>query len=86
MVRPRPRLTTHPIPANSNIHHHPLNHPTPALRHHTTKPHPLTPPQDQAQSDSILDDLSCMLGCTRSSLNVVASEKGVVVGRLQVRA
>ena len=23
-----------------------------------------------------------MLGCTRSSLNVVASEKGIVVGRL----
>ncbi|ERM95711.1 DNA topoisomerase 6 subunit A [Amborella trichopoda] len=38
--------------------------------------------QDQSQSDSILDDVSCMLGCTRSSLNVVASEKGVVVGRL----
>ncbi|XP_077214116.1 spo11/DNA topoisomerase VI, subunit A protein [Tasmannia lanceolata] len=38
--------------------------------------------QDQSQSDSVLDDVSCMLGCTRSSLNVVASEKGVVVGRL----
>jgi len=38
--------------------------------------------QDQGQSDSVLDDVSCMLGCTRSSLNVVASEKGVVVGRL----
>ena len=25
---------------------------------------------------------ACMLGCTRSSLNVVASEKGIVVGRL----
>lgn len=37
---------------------------------------------DQSQSDAILDDVSCMLGCTRSSLNVVASEKGVVVGRL----
>uniref|UniRef100_A0A7R9VR90 DNA topoisomerase 6 subunit A n=1 Tax=Chlamydomonas euryale TaxID=1486919 RepID=A0A7R9VR90_9CHLO len=39
--------------------------------------------EDQGQSDTILDDLACMLGCTRSSLNVVASEKGVVVGRLQ---
>ncbi|XP_057981957.1 DNA topoisomerase 6 subunit A [Malania oleifera] len=38
--------------------------------------------QDQTQSDSILDDVSCMLGCTRSSLNVIAAEKGVVVGRL----
>ncbi|KAF5184358.1 Dna topoisomerase 6 subunit a [Thalictrum thalictroides] len=38
--------------------------------------------QDQGQSDVVLDDVSCMLGCTRSSLNVVASEKGVVVGRL----
>ena len=33
----------------------------------------------------MLDDLSCMLGCTRSSLHVVASEKGVVVGRLTFR-
>ncbi|WCJ34597.1 DNA topoisomerase 6 subunit A [Euphorbia peplus] len=38
--------------------------------------------QDQTHSDAVLDDVSCMLGCTRSSLNVVASEKGVVVGRL----
>ncbi|PSS35007.1 DNA topoisomerase 6 subunit A like [Actinidia chinensis var. chinensis] len=38
--------------------------------------------QDQTQSDSVLDDVSCILGCTRSSLNVVAAEKGVVVGRL----
>ncbi|KAJ4764157.1 DNA topoisomerase 6 subunit A [Rhynchospora pubera] len=37
---------------------------------------------DQNQSDAVLDDVSCMLGCTRSSLHVVASEKGVVVGRL----
>jgi meiotic recombination protein SPO11 len=41
--------------------------------------------EDQAQSDAILDDLACMLCCTRSSLHVVASEKGVVVGRLQFR-
>jgi meiotic recombination protein SPO11 len=38
--------------------------------------------EDQSQSDAVLDDVSCMLGCTRSSLHVVASEKGVVVGRL----
>ncbi|KAI3995243.1 hypothetical protein MKX01_032045 [Papaver californicum] len=38
--------------------------------------------QDQNQSDAVLDDVSCLLGCTRSSLNVVASEKGVVVGRI----
>ncbi len=38
--------------------------------------------QEQGQSDTILDDVSCMLGSTRSSLNVVASEKGVVIGRL----
>ncbi|KAG5550018.1 hypothetical protein RHGRI_015102 [Rhododendron griersonianum] len=38
--------------------------------------------QDQTQSDAVLDDVSCILGCTRSSLNVVAAEKGVVVGRL----
>lgn len=38
--------------------------------------------QDQSQSDAILDDVACMLRCTRSSLNVVASEKGVVVGCL----
>mmetsp|Transcript_18099 Transcript_18099/g.31020 ORF Transcript_18099/g.31020 Transcript_18099/m.31020 type:complete len:438 (-) Transcript_18099:559-1872(-) len=38
--------------------------------------------EDQTQSDSTLDDLACMLGCTRTSLHVVGSEKGVVVGRL----
>jgi len=36
----------------------------------------------QTESDDVLDDVACMVGCTRSSLNVVASEKGVVVGRL----
>jgi meiotic recombination protein SPO11 len=39
--------------------------------------------KDQKDSDAVLDDISCMLGCTRNSLHVVASEKGVVVGRLQ---
>ncbi|EDQ87716.1 uncharacterized protein MONBRDRAFT_37903 [Monosiga brevicollis MX1] len=32
------------------------------------------------QSDAVLDDVACMVGCTRTSLNVVASDKGVVVG------
>ena len=39
--------------------------------------------EDQSNSDAVLDDIACMLTCTRSSLHVVASEKGVVVGRLQ---
>lgn len=38
--------------------------------------------EEQGNSDAVLDDVACMLGCTRSSLHVVASEKGVVVGRL----
>lgn len=36
----------------------------------------------QDDSDDVLDDVACMVGCTRSSLQVVASEKGVVVGRI----
>jgi meiotic recombination protein SPO11 len=39
--------------------------------------------KDQKDSDAVLDDISCLLGCTRNSLHVVASEKGVVVGRLR---
>eukprot|EP00963_Diacronema_lutheri_P000125 scaffold5_cov331-Pavlova_lutheri.AAC.68 len=39
----------------------------------------------QTESDAVLEDISCMLGCTRSSLHVVASEKGVVVGNLRFR-
>lgn len=31
----------------------------------------------QEESDSVLDDIACMIGCTRTSLNVVASDKGV---------
>ena len=38
--------------------------------------------RQQTESDDVLDDAACMIGCTRSSLNVVASEKGIVVGRL----
>ena len=36
----------------------------------------------QEESDDVLDDCAAMMGCTRTSLNVVASEKGVVVGQL----
>lgn len=81
---------------------------------------PGLPTQEQGNSDSILDDVACLLGCTRSSLHgrsalvcyvtskwgkhthsstqsacmclkasgvgaVVASEKGVVVGKLSFR-
>ena len=38
---------------------------------------------DQADSDGVLDDVATMLGCTRSNLHVVASDKGLVVGRVQ---
>ena len=31
--------------------------------------------KDQKDSDAVLDDISCLLGCTRNSLHVVASEK-----------
>eukprot|EP00123_Amoebidium_parasiticum_P016491 comp23455_c0_seq1/m.39160 comp23455_c0_seq1/g.39160 ORF comp23455_c0_seq1/g.39160 comp23455_c0_seq1/m.39160 type:complete len:415 (-) comp23455_c0_seq1:121-1365(-) len=41
--------------------------------------------QNQRDSDTVIDDVACMIGCTRSSLNVVASEKGVVVGRMKFR-
>merc|ERR1719409_359543 len=41
--------------------------------------------KDQKDSDAVLDDISCMLGCTRNSLHVVASEKGVVVGKLRYK-
>ena len=39
----------------------------------------------QLDSDAALEDVTCMLGCTRCSLHVVASEKGLVVGRLRYR-
>jgi meiotic recombination protein SPO11 len=38
----------------------------------------------QEDSDSVLDDICCMMGCTRCSLFVVADERGVVVGRLSI--
>jgi len=31
----------------------------------------------------VLDDVATMIGCTRSNLHVVASDKGLVVGRIQ---
>ena len=41
--------------------------------------------EDQKQSDTVLDDAATMSGCTRHSLGVVASAKGLVVGRLRFR-
>lgn len=38
---------------------------------------------DQSDSDVVLDDVATMIGCTRSNLHVVASDKGLVVGRIQ---
>ena len=38
---------------------------------------------DQSESDNVLDDAAWMVGCTRSNLHVVASDKGLVVGRIQ---
>lgn len=37
---------------------------------------------DQSDSDGVLDDIATMIGCTRSNLHVVASDKGLVVGRI----
>lgn len=39
----------------------------------------------QNESDEVLNDVACLIGCTRTSLSVVASEKGVVIGRVQFR-
>ncbi|KAJ8612379.1 hypothetical protein CTAYLR_007948 [Chrysophaeum taylorii] len=36
----------------------------------------------QDESDAVLDDAACTIGCPRSCLNVVAADKGLVVGRL----
>ncbi len=41
--------------------------------------------EKQSVSDSLVEDLSAMLQVTRSSLNVSASSKGIVVGRLSFR-
>lgn len=37
---------------------------------------------NQMDSDGVLDDVATMIGCTRSNLHVVASDKGLVVGRV----
>lgn len=39
--------------------------------------------EKQIQSDTVLEELALMFGCTRHSLQVTASEKGLVVGRIQ---
>ena len=36
----------------------------------------------QDETDDVLDDVAAMIGATRTSLNVVASEKGIVVGQV----
>jgi len=41
--------------------------------------------QKQEESDDILNDAACMVGCTRNSLNVVATMKGVCVGCVTFR-
>ncbi len=41
--------------------------------------------KEQRESDAVLDDVACMVGCTRTSLHVVASDKGLVVGRIQYK-
>eukprot|EP00039_Didymoeca_costata_P000017 m.43810 g.43810 ORF g.43810 m.43810 type:complete len:415 (+) comp10010_c0_seq1:111-1355(+) len=37
----------------------------------------------QDESDAVLDDVATLIGCTRTSLNVVASDKGVVIGQIK---
>lgn len=39
----------------------------------------------QGESDEVLNDVACVIGCTRTSLSVVASEKGIVIGRVRFR-
>jgi meiotic recombination protein SPO11 len=40
---------------------------------------------DQKESDVVLEDVAATLGATRTSLHVVASDKGIVVGRVRFR-
>jgi meiotic recombination protein SPO11 len=40
---------------------------------------------DQKESDVVIEDCASMLGCMRDCLNVVASAKGLVVGRVNFR-
>lgn len=69
-------------------HHHPRP-PAPTRRPFQTHPHhrdlfytDVKLFVDQAESDGVLDDVATMIGCTRSNLHVVASDKGLVVGRI----
>jgi meiotic recombination protein SPO11 len=39
----------------------------------------------QTESDEVLNDVACLLGCTRTSLSVVGSEKGAVIGCVSFR-
>ncbi len=41
--------------------------------------------RSQDVSDNLIEDLAVMLGVTRASLNVVASTKGIVVGRISFK-
>jgi meiotic recombination protein SPO11 len=41
--------------------------------------------RQQDESDAVLDDVACLIGCPPTSLHVEATEKGVVVGRLRFR-
>lgn len=41
--------------------------------------------QTQDHTDAVVEDIACMIGCTRTSLNVVASEKGLVIGQISFR-
>jgi meiotic recombination protein SPO11 len=41
--------------------------------------------KSQVESDEVLNDVACLLGCTRTSLAVVGSEKGAVVGCVSFR-
>lgn len=41
--------------------------------------------EKQTNSDKVLEEVACMVGCTRGSLGVNASDKGVVAGKIQFR-
>jgi meiotic recombination protein SPO11 len=41
--------------------------------------------KSQVESDDVLNDVACLLGCTRTSLSVVGSEKGCVIGCVSFR-
>lgn len=41
--------------------------------------------KSQMESDEVLNDVACILGCTRTSLSVVGSEKGAVIGCVSFR-